>query len=151
MGYWKKGSRIEQAFKIDEYRGYDFDIGFGSKNYPKDAKDQEWRRDRRVWDFIGDGGTSPANNKGVIVPVHIQVERIGDEGGRALITDQIVNTQSMVAGGNVITRLIINIKLKPGKYRVVATTLQESELPESIGTYLHIGFYPKATVIKDEE
>ncbi|WP_459204375.1 hypothetical protein ACQVRV_17890 (plasmid) [Ralstonia pseudosolanacearum] len=81
MGYWKKGSRIEKAFKIDEYRGYDFDIGFGSKSYQKDAKDQEWRRDRRVWDFIGDGGTGPANNKGVIVPVHIQVERIGDEGG----------------------------------------------------------------------
>lgn len=62
-----------------------------------------------------------------------------------------VDTQSLTQGGRVISRKIISVKLKPGMYEVTVATLRETKLPEGIGTYLHIGFYPKASVIKNNE
>lgn len=145
-----KDSRIEQEFMVEEYRPYYFEIGFGSPIAWNDKEHQEWRKDKRVWDFIGDGGTGYANNKGVVIPIHIIIEQITD-GKYVFITDQFVSTESMTHGGELIGRKIITQKLKPGRYRVIAKTLQETILPSGIGTYLCIGSHPKTNALKDNE
>ncbi|RLJ68367.1 DUF5625 family protein [Sulfurisoma sediminicola] len=150
-----KGSRIEVDFIVTEYRVYEFDIGFGNKNDP-DAKDQSWRDDDKNWQFIS-GGRDKLNNgmyphPSVVVPVHIKVEKLLNvSAAPALVTEQTIDTESRYAGGNLVMRRIIHQKLRPGKYRVTAITTRESSLPDSLGTYLRIGFYAKASILNDDE
>jgi hypothetical protein len=78
-----------------------------------------------------------AANPGVIVPVHIRIEQM-DTGGTIMVhTDKVVdteNTERVIAGG--LIRLIIEIKLKPGKCRLRANTLKETPLPPDMETFL---------------
>lgn len=143
-----KDSRIEVDFIVTEYRVYEFDIGFGNKNDP-DAKDQSWRDDDRNWGFIWGG--RDAHGDGTVVQVYIKVEKLDASATPNLITEQTIDTASFYAGGYVVKRKIIRQKLRPGKYRVTAITTRESPLPETLGTYLRIGFYAKAAILKDEE
>lgn len=149
-----KDSRIEVDFIVTEYRVYEFDIGFGDKNDPE-AKVQPWRDDERNWIFIKGGrnklndGTYPYPS--VVVPVHIKVEKIDASATPVLVTEQTVDTDKFHAGGYLVKREIIRQKLRPGKYRVTAITTQDSPLPEILGTYLRIGFYAKAAILKDNE
>lgn len=143
-----KDSRIEVDFIVTEYRVYEFHIGFGNKNDP-DSKDQSWRDDDRNWEFIN-GGRNTLDN-GVVVPVCIKVEQLDASARHALVTEQAIDTYKLRAGGRLVLRTIIYQKLRPGKYRVTAMTTRETALPETLGSYLHIGFYAKAAVLNDNE
>lgn len=137
----RQSSRIEQAFIIEEYRIYNFDVGFGSPVAWDDKAHQEWRKDRRAVDLID----------AIDIPIHIQVQKINEAGDVSVLIDQDARTEPKFTGGDVLTRHIATVKLRPGKYKVIASTLQETVLPEGVGTYLHIGFYPKSTTFNDNE
>jgi len=141
-----KDSRIEVEFMVTEYRVYEFHIGFGNKDDPA-AKDQSWRDDDNNWAFIN-GGRNMLDN-GIVVPVYIKVERLDAPPTTAPITEQIIDTYKLRAGGRLVLRTITYQELRPGKYRVTTMTTRESPLPGTLGSYLHIGFYPKAAVLND--
>ncbi|MEJ2633381.1 MAG: DUF5625 family protein [Acidihalobacter sp.] len=134
-----KKSRIEQEFMLGKTKGYYFDVGFGSPVAWDvawdDVEHQEWRTDKRIQGFLFNeklGGE-------LKVPVHIKIERLV-EGRRTLITDRLVRTVSTHSGGYVIKFKIVMIILDPGKYRVVATAMQDTSLPEGLGSYLCVSY-----------
>ena len=74
---------------------------------------------------------------GVIVPIHIRLEQMGEGGLAILQTDEVVNTGGFIyLGEKGIARQITIIHLKPGHYRLRAMTLRESVLPLNLETYL---------------
>lgn len=142
----RKDSLIEKEFLVKEYRGYDFAIGFGSKISPNDP-DQSWREDERNWEFIKGGRLRQED--GTSIPVLIRIDRLDIPDAPVRIVEQQVDTKSIYSGGRLVVRLIVKVPLRPGLYRVSAKVLRDVALPEGLGTYLHIGFHPKATVIKE--
>lgn len=131
-----KNSHIDQRFILKKKtRGYYFDVGFGSPVAWDDVEHQEWRTDKRVQGFLFNeklGGE-------LKIPVHIKIERLV-EGRRTLITDRLVRTVSTHSGGYVIKFKIVMIILDPGKYRVVATAMQDTSLPDGLGSYLCVSY-----------
>lgn len=172
----QKNSRIEQVFFVKEYRTYCFSIGFSSSVAWDYKEHQEWRKDPRVWDFYGEAvmGTyknangvltkvmdktgilipvvDPSVKGGVIIPAHLQVQSL-DETDRVITTllDATVNAQAILWYAYVVPKLMAMVKLRPGKYRVTATTLQETILLEGMGAYLNIAFHPNSTTFNDDE
>lgn len=131
-----KNSRIDQEFILKKKtRGYYFDVGFGSPVAWDDAEHQEWRTDKRVQSFLFNENLGDE----LKIPVHIKIERLV-EGRRTLITDRLVLTVSAHSGGPVIQFEIVMIILDPGKYRVVATAMQDTSLPEGLGSYLCVSY-----------
>lgn len=137
----KKGSAVKQYFRTVEHRSLDFTLGFGSKNSPDDP-DQSWRKNERNWEFIW--GVPGGNRKGVAVPVSIKLEKLEESGSFTVILEETVMTEGLDAGGRLVTRRIVRSALRPGLYRVTAITLSDSDLPDSLGTYLRIEYYAKS-------
>jgi hypothetical protein len=171
-----KDSHIEQEFIVKEYRSYHFNIGFGSPVAWDDRTNQDWRNDGRIFDFIGWGGVigylngdgarvklmdhtgimipvyNPKNDLGVAIPIHIQVQKLSkSDSVVGTMVDARVDTRSSFASGSLVQRQIVVVKLQEGKYRVIATALQQTIVPSGVGTYLNIGFDPKSTPIKSNE
>ncbi len=130
-----KKSRIEQEFMLSKTKGYFFVIGFGSPVDWNDAEHQKWRNDKRVHSFLFNENLGNE----LKIPVHIKIERLV-EGRRTLITDRLVRTVSAHSGGSVIQFEIVMIILDPGKYRVVATAMQDTSLPEGLESYLCVSY-----------
>jgi hypothetical protein len=171
-----KNSFVEQVFIVTEYRTYAFSIGFGSPIAPHDRTHQEWRQDKRVWAFLGHSGyigfknttgslvpkidetgvlipvLDPKGDLGVTIPVDLQIQ-ILDEADKPTRTVASIrtDTNSFSSGGDVVTRLIAMIKLRPGKYLVIAKSLQDTAIPYGVGTYLNIGFNAKSTTTTDDK
>ena len=93
-----------------------------------------------------------ADNPGVIVPVHIRIEQVDSAGATTVHADKLVNTENIegaVAGG--LIRLIAEVKLRPGKYRLSARTVRESPLLPNMETFLRAAAIPKSGVLKDSQ
>lgn len=90
---------------------------------------------------------------GVIVPVHLRIEKVESSGGTMLHTDQVINTGGWYAAGiDGLIRKIADIKLRPGKYRLTVKTTQESPVPQDIVTSLKVmQASPKTRQLKDNE
>jgi hypothetical protein len=74
---------------------------------------------------------------GVIVPIQIRLEQIGEGGRGSLQTEEVVNTEGFIyLGEQGIARQITTIHLRPGHYRLRAMTVKESVLPLNLETYL---------------
>jgi Domain of unknown function (DUF5625) len=78
---------------------------------------------------------------GVMVPVHLLVESAGKM--HAVVYDQTVQTWSIQSGSkDGFIRRIASIELRPGTYRVVATTTQQTTLPSFARTALRVTYRP---------
>jgi len=73
----------------------------------------------------------------VIVPVRIRIEQVDSAGTTTVHTDKLVDTENFdAAGSGGLFRKITLVNLKPGKYRVRASTTRDSALPPDIETFL---------------
>jgi Domain of unknown function (DUF5625) len=171
-----KNSFVEQVFIVTEYRTYAFCIGFGSPIAADDKTHQEWRQDKRIWAFLGHAGyigfknargsfvpkmdetgilipvMDPKGDLGVTIPVDLQIQSL-DENDKPskTIASISANTNSLMSGGYVVARLIAMIKLRPGKYIATAKALQDTDIPDGVGTYLQISYHTKSTTIVDDK
>jgi hypothetical protein len=176
----KKDSLIELDFVVTEHRLYEFDIDFnnwqptdalrafiGTTEFDTAGRELYFTKDPiqparvRAQDVGGVDRLEELYRKGevlkkerlpgVIVPVHIQVERVdGTPGSARRIIDEIVNTEGITGGGDhVRSRRIATIHLEPGQYRVRATTLMEVPLPAAPGTglYTALGIHYDSSVV----
>lgn len=87
---------------------------------------------------------------GVIVPIRIRIEEIDSgTGNRTDVLDQTVNTEALShAGGNVYSREISTVELKPGRYKIRAVTIIDVPLPEirNAETFTTLGIYYDAKI-----
>jgi len=92
-------------------------------------------------------------NPGVIVPIHVRLEKLDTPDTTPVqIFDRVVETAGLEGGGYLLTRKItkgVGLPLKPGKYRISATTLRDSPVPTGIGTYLLISVPANVSPPKD--
>lgn len=175
----KKGSVIEQEFIVTEHRSYDFDLEFHHNGLPDDWKkfigtggdifltrDQVNPRRVRDEDVGGDGRrlyelyhkgelVIKSADPGVIVPIHIRVEKIDEvSGNKTLLADKTVDTEARYrGGGGIVARGIWGVALKPGRYKVSAETLKDVPLPPAPNaeTYTALGivYYAKVNPTKE--
>lgn len=127
----KRDSTVNHEIKIREYRSYYFAIQFDYFG----AADMN-----RVRSLVGNGGVRPDGgyaNPGIIVPIHIKLIRLESGKDTEAVYDGTVETQGTYAfGSGNFTRDIIIVDLKPGIYRVEASTIKDS--PEFTGTPSHL-------------
>jgi hypothetical protein len=142
----KRDSKVNQEFRIREYRNYIFALRFDYFGYADE--------DRVFEQLVGDG---QSHYPGINIPIHIKIFKL-DTGGLPpeLKYEDTILTKHHYAqaydriqtDGNFL-RYIAVVALKPGIYRVEANTIEER--PEFSGTpsYLKIGWHPKTTTIKE--
>ena len=89
---------------------------------------------------------------GVIVPVHIRIEQVDSAGVATVHTDEVDDTEGIEGGGPLgIDRLITDVRLRPGKYRLRANTIRESPLPPNTETFLRAAAIPNTKALKHNE
>ena len=130
----KRDSKVNQEFRIVEYRSYYFAIRFDYFG-PADEK--------RVFALVGNGSR---RYPGVTIPIHVKIHKL-DTGNLPpeLIYENTISTKDRYAhgferkqtDGNYLRQIIV-IDLKTGIYRVEANTIEDR--PEFSGTpsYLQI-------------
>ncbi len=136
----KRDSKVNQEFRIREYRSYYFALRFDHLG-PPDAQ--------RVLAVVGDGSRK---YPGIAIPIHIKILKLLDTGNPPpeLIYEGTISTSNSYAGvgtwwppsgHGAFLREIIAIDLKPGIYRVEVNTIEDR--PEFSGTpsYLQIEWH----------
>jgi hypothetical protein len=85
-------------------------------------------------------------NLGVVMPVHVKIEKLNDDNATtAILLDKVIDTDrgSYIA----LTRKIVDIALKPGKYRVELDTLKETTLPQGLESSVVITSHPNSGLL----
>ena len=136
----KRGSIVNEEFRVRDYRSYYFAIRF---DYVV-TNEAEVQRDMAL---IGDGGRQIRGipkPRGIVIPVKIKLTRVAtDNSPQELIYENIIDTDNRYAGKRESRfRKITTVDLKPGVYRVVAETLKDRPEFSFMTTYLHIGPHP---------
>jgi hypothetical protein len=148
----KANNTVSQEFFVSEADTYHVMIGFMCSI---ESQSQLYE----MYQFTGDGRTGPYDlvhhnwatweeyhqadpfdqknsytikfgHPGTVIPVHIRIKRIEVPGNPTLVLDQTLNTKGLsrvYLDG--IHRDVALIDLEPGKYRITASTLQQTVLP----------------------
>ena len=143
-------SEISAIFSVTEYRYYDIQILFQST--PANTQ--------QLFEFTGDGsthvvtkesadsdspeGVSRSTHSGVMIPVHLRIEKISGVAEPEVAVDQDFKTWNIAGsfpgfsrsspGG--LARQITSVKLRPGNYRLTAKGLSRISVPAGHDTYL---------------
>jgi len=85
---------------------------------------------------------------GVMIPVHLVVESLGTSGrDNVVVYDRIVKTWNIEAGSkDGVLRTIASVELRPGAFRVTATTAAATPVPANIRTALRVTYRPDTRV-----
>lgn len=88
---------------------------------------------------------------GVMIPVHLVVESLGASGTeKVVIYDRIVKTWNIAASSkDGILRKITSVALRPGVFRVTATTTAATAVPANIQTALRVTYRPDTRAFED--
>jgi hypothetical protein len=76
---------------------------------------------------------------GVTIPFRIQVERIEATGSASVLSDKIINTRGIEAhspDGLSLFRLITQLELRPGNYRLHVRAMQTTPMPPNVQTFI---------------
>jgi hypothetical protein len=80
---------------------------------------------------------------GVMIPVHMRVEAVGDS-SRRVVLNKVFKTWNFSHGAERgVSRTIGWVTLDPGTYRVTATTTQDTKLPTNLTTRFVARYPPK--------
>jgi uncharacterized protein DUF5625 len=173
-------SVVTQEFKVTEYYPYNFFLRFmpphipmglptfhemqkftGDGSYgPYDTKNRKWvtwrttEEEKQAFAGIESGKYEGRyGHPGTRIPVHLKIERLGTSNGNPVVIDKTFDTGS-TAGGykGGLQRTIGYVKLKPGKYRLTASTLQPTTLPPDIvATFLDVMTPPDTNPLSDNQ
>ena len=117
----KQDSTVNQEFRIREYRSYYIALRFDHSG-GDDAK--------HLLPLVGEGGRSPDGSyvyPGIIIPIRLKVIRLEAGKDPETIDDETVETKSFYSAvTGALFREIIAINLKPGVYRLEASTVKDS-------------------------
>jgi Domain of unknown function (DUF5625) len=100
-------------------------------------------------------------HSGVVIPLHLRVERLAADRGAEHVTEvdrdfRTWNIEGSFPGfspsspGGVV-RHITSVKLQPGRYRLIAKTLEPISLPTGIDTYLLLTYRANTRALKPGE
>ena len=167
-------SQIEKEFLVTEYRNYyvyvafnkggPFDVsalrkftgGGGSQIVTKDSLpvvviNRSAEEMRRSLELIDKGVYEWRQDVGVVMPVHMVLEKLDDDRNATqatMLVDETFNTDRECFG---LDRAITEVALKPGTYRIKLRTLQETHLPSGAVSSLVIAYRPQTRVLKDKK
>lgn len=151
----KENSTLEQIFLVKKYFAYDIFLrfvnfsrtkdqfsdvekftGYGSRS-PYDLVHHKWvtwEAYRQMNPLVQKGAYQVRYDRpGTIIPIHIKIEKIDDQKNSTPLVDQTFNTEGSdngYKGG--LHRKITFIRLKPGNYKLTASTMQKTVLPPDI-------------------
>jgi hypothetical protein len=87
---------------------------------------------------------------GVMIPVHLVIKAQGTSGSNAVLYDRTVKTWNFEASSrDGILRHITSVELRPGTYRVVASTTQAISVPPNVNTLLRVSYRPDTQKLGD--
>lgn len=167
-------SSVEQEFLVREYRNYYFYVDFNRggpfdvnelRKFTGDSAVQIVTKDpvpvvvipktseeeRRARELIRKGVYEFRYvHLGVVMPVHMTLEKLADYRNETTtkMVDETFNTDRECFG---LDRAITEVALKPGRYRFVVKTLQETHLPAGAESSLVIAYRPKTRVLKEHD
>ena len=130
----KRDSKVNQEFRIVEYRSYHFALRF-------DYSDITNRK--RVFALVGDG---TREDPGIDIPIHLKISKL-DTGSLPpeLIYENTILTKHYYGQAyGYFEREIIAINLKPGMYRVEANAMEDR--PEFLGTQTYLQIEPHSQI-----
>jgi Domain of unknown function (DUF5625) len=137
----KRDSKINQEFRIDEYRSYYFALRFDS--ITKGSQDRIAADADRVLALVGEG---PQEDQGIKISIHLKIIK-PDTGSLPpkLIYEHTILTHGIYAMAfGYHLREIIAIDLKPGIYRVEANAIEDR--PEFSGTPIYLQIEPHSQI-----
>jgi hypothetical protein len=131
----KRDSKVNQEFRIDEYRSYYFALRF---DYDTKGSQERIEADGlRVLALVGEG---PQEDQGIKIPIHLKINKL-DSGS---FPPQLIYENTILTHGTYATafgnhrREIIEINLKPGTYLVEANTIEDRPEFSDTPSYLAI-------------
>jgi len=132
----KRDSKVNQDFRIREYRSYYFALRFDYVGF--DGED-------RVFKLVGHG------SEGIAIPIHIKIIKL-DAGNlpSELKYENTITTNGYFAhASGYYLRRIIAIDLKPGIYRVEANTIEDRPAFSGTPSHLQIEGHSKIKFLPD--
>jgi hypothetical protein len=96
---------------------------------------------------------------GVMIPVHVRIEKLPLAAGDAAEVDRDFRTWSVQgsfaglsrASPGGLARPVTSAKLRPGNYRITAKTLARISLPPGSNTHLLVTYRPNTRVLRENE
>lgn len=137
----KRNSKVNQQFKIIEYRSYYFALHFAYDTKGSEVDSQN--NGRRLQKLVGHGSRE---DEGIKIPIHLKINKL-DSGSfpPQLIYEDTILTRGIYAGTfGYLDREIIEIDLKPGTYLVNANTIEDR--PEFSGTPTYLAIEPHSQI-----
>ena len=111
------------------------------------ADSERFQRDIREGKYVVRG-----QKLGVMIPVHLIVEKAGVEPAYAVLYDRTIETWNIEGGSkDGLLRHIDSVKLRAGKYRFKITTTQAILVPSYIQTSLRVTFRPEMRILESDE
>jgi hypothetical protein len=168
----KENSVITQEFLVKQYWSYPMYLTFSSFSHDlkeiekftgdgtvcfHDLMHDKCVSNEEYWKADPDGNNGAYEIKhvhpGTMIPVHIKIEKIDNQKNIITVLDKSINTVGMsgaYSGGYL--REIGFAKLRRGKYRLTATTLQKNNIdPIIIDSFIEITSPDDALPFRDDE
>jgi hypothetical protein len=87
---------------------------------------------------------------GVMIPVHLVIQAQVARGANSVLYDRIITTWNFEASStDGILRHITSVALRPGTYKVVASTTQAISIPPNVTTLLRVSYRPDTQKLDD--
>ncbi len=121
-------SVLDQEFLVTQEAEYSLFLGF-------DVNPQTEEEMAQTFEFIGSDGRHMPNVSGTMIPLHIKITALDNLSKTQPIMDQTFKTVGMsqsLLDFSTASRDIGVIDLKPGKYQITATTLQDTKVPSIV-------------------
>lgn len=146
----RAGLVLDEEFQVAQHRNYYFDLSFGYSG----SEDLY-----RVAKLAGTGARHPDGSyesPGVIIPIHLKITAENDGSHSKILFDKTVDSQGIYAHGfgwkkfhGDYNRRVATVELRPGRYRLQATTVRD--VTEFSGTPIHFGitFHSNALPLRD--
>jgi hypothetical protein len=179
-------NEVAAEFRVTEYRYYDFQILFHST--PGDTQDlfkfagdgasvlvsKDSADSANPSIFVATNPDNPnereqaiaagkyvwrPKHSGVMIPVHLRVERVSTAAAPVPQIDQDFRTWNISgsfpgfspASPGGLARQISSVKLRPGRYRLTAKTMSGIHVPAGRDTYLLATYRPNTQVLRDND
>ena len=152
---------VAQRVPMTPSESEEFDKFIGDGSYgPYDLVNNKWvawntpEDKKRAAEHVEKGDYEfRYGNPGTKIPVHIKIEKIDNPSETTSVIDKTYETEGVSGGGpRGISRLVVkNVKLRSGKYKLTASTLQQTALPPNLKTFLDVRTASNASLLNDKE
>lgn len=141
----RKGERVAIEVRVVEDRKYWLDLQLGYR----EGDIQDWRRVQAIAGRYEKDKDGRLIEPGVNVPLHLIITGVETQGERLIVDEKVLEQRMYGSGPRQITKRIMGVRLRPGRYRVIVETLEEVPVLEFVSVNLSIGFDPTVAPFRE--